>query len=47
MSALFWSAAGLLLYTHIGYPLLLAALARRRAGPPRPPRPAPTRPTSR
>ena len=29
----FWSAAGLLVYTQAGYPLVLAALARRRRGP--------------
>jgi cellulose synthase/poly-beta-1,6-N-acetylglucosamine synthase-like glycosyltransferase len=28
----FWLSAGLVLYSHIGYPLLLAALARRRPG---------------
>ena len=29
----FWSAAGLLVYAQAGYPLVLAALARRRGGP--------------
>ena len=28
----FWAAAGLLVYTHVGYPLLLAGLARLRRG---------------
>jgi len=39
----FWGSAGLLLYTHAGYPLLLAALTRmRNQGPARPqPEPAP------
>ena len=35
----FWSAAGLLVYTQAGYPLVLAALGRRRR-PPLPPSPA-------
>jgi cellulose synthase/poly-beta-1,6-N-acetylglucosamine synthase-like glycosyltransferase len=30
----FWVAVGLLLYTHVGYPLLLLALTRGRQGPP-------------
>ena len=30
VAAVFWIAAGLILYTHLGYPLLLAALARLR-----------------
>jgi glycosyltransferase involved in cell wall biosynthesis len=30
LEVVFWIAAGLILYTHIGYPLLLAALARLR-----------------
>jgi cellulose synthase/poly-beta-1,6-N-acetylglucosamine synthase-like glycosyltransferase len=34
LEVLFWVSAGLLAYTHIGYPLLLALLVRpRRAGP--------------
>ena len=28
----FWVAVGLLVYTHVGYPLVLALLARLRAG---------------
>jgi cellulose synthase/poly-beta-1,6-N-acetylglucosamine synthase-like glycosyltransferase len=32
----FWAAVGLLVYTHLGYPLLLALLARARPEPPRP-----------
>jgi cellulose synthase/poly-beta-1,6-N-acetylglucosamine synthase-like glycosyltransferase len=30
LEVLFWVSAGLLVYTHIGYPLMLALLARRR-----------------
>ncbi len=30
LEIVFWVAAGLLVYTHVGYPLLLALLARRR-----------------
>jgi glycosyltransferase involved in cell wall biosynthesis len=30
LEVVFWTAAGLILYTHVGYPLLLAALARLR-----------------
>ena len=29
----FWAAIGLLAYTHLGYPLLLAVLARARREP--------------
>ncbi len=36
VEAVFWIAAGLLVYTHVGYPLVLALIARLRA-----PRPAP------
>ncbi len=32
LKALFWGSTGLLVYTHAGYPLALAALARARAG---------------
>ena len=35
----FWVAAGLLVYTHVGYPLVLALAARRRRATPAPPRP--------
>ena len=31
---LFWVAAGLLVYTHVGYPLVLALAARRRRARP-------------
>ncbi len=31
IAIVFWLAAGLLAYTHVGYPIALAALARRRA----------------
>src|SRR5947207_662004 len=33
LDVLFWIAVGLLVYTHVGYPLLLAALARTRRSP--------------
>jgi len=33
VAIVFWLAAGLLVYTHVGYPLLLAALAAARARP--------------
>ncbi len=32
LKSLFWASAGLLVYTHAGYPLALAALARGRGG---------------
>ena len=32
LAIVFWVSAGLLLYSHVGYPLLLALLARLRAG---------------
>ncbi len=32
LAALFWTCAGLLVYTHVGYPLLLALLTRSRKG---------------
>jgi glycosyltransferase involved in cell wall biosynthesis len=32
LEIVFWVAAGLLVYTHLGYPLLLAAIARGRPG---------------
>ena len=38
----FWASAGLLAYTHAGYGLALAGLARRRGQGPR--RPAPAEP---
>jgi cellulose synthase/poly-beta-1,6-N-acetylglucosamine synthase-like glycosyltransferase len=34
LGVIFWVCAGLLVYTHAGYPLLLAALARLRASKP-------------
>jgi glycosyltransferase involved in cell wall biosynthesis len=39
LKAIFWTSAGLLAYTHVGYGLTLAALARvkRAPGPPAPP----------
>ena len=37
--AIFWSSAGLLVYTHAGYPAGLAAIARRRPTPSPPPVP--------
>jgi glycosyltransferase involved in cell wall biosynthesis len=33
VEVVFWTAAGLIVYTHAGYPLLLAALARLRPAP--------------
>jgi glycosyltransferase involved in cell wall biosynthesis len=33
LKAVFWASAGLLVYTHAGYPAALAALARLRHGP--------------
>ncbi len=36
LELVFWVAAGLLVYTHVGYPLLLALLARRERTPPAP-----------
>ncbi|MGH2836907.1 MAG: glycosyltransferase, partial [Thermoleophilaceae bacterium] len=36
LELVFWVAAGLLVYTHVGYPLLLALLARRERRPPAP-----------
>jgi cellulose synthase/poly-beta-1,6-N-acetylglucosamine synthase-like glycosyltransferase len=33
LEILFWAAAGLLVYTHAGYPLVLALVARRRRDP--------------
>ena len=36
LELVFWVAAGLLVYTHVGYPLLLAMLARRERTPPAP-----------
>jgi hypothetical protein len=42
--AAFWSAAGLLVYTQVGYPLLLGALARVRGPRPTPPPPPPAEP---
>ena len=33
LEILFWAAAGALVYTHVGYPLLLALAARLRRGP--------------
>src|SRR3954462_1306606 len=41
MSIVFWAAVALIIYTHLGYPLLLWLLARLRR---RPPRPAPRDP---
>jgi cellulose synthase/poly-beta-1,6-N-acetylglucosamine synthase-like glycosyltransferase len=41
---LFWLSAGLLVYTHLGYPLLLAALVRLRSGSGRPARQAAAHP---
>jgi len=38
--ALFWGSASLIVYTHAGYPLVLALLARTRPGKPRPSPPA-------
>jgi cellulose synthase/poly-beta-1,6-N-acetylglucosamine synthase-like glycosyltransferase len=38
LKAIFWTSAGLLAYTHVGYGLTLAALARLRPGPPSPDR---------
>ena len=37
LKAAFWTSAGLLVYTHVGYPLALAALDRLRAARPVPP----------
>jgi cellulose synthase/poly-beta-1,6-N-acetylglucosamine synthase-like glycosyltransferase len=39
LAAAFWVSAGLIVYTHLGYPLLLLALSRlrRRGRPPTPP----------
>lgn len=43
LEVVFWVAAGLLVYTHAGYPLLLWLLAgRRRERPPRPPEELPS-----
>ena len=42
LAIVFWAASGLILYTHLGYPLVLGALARRR--PPAAPRLAPDPP---
>ena len=40
--AVFWASAGLLVYAQLGYPLLLAALARgAAAAEPRTPAPTP------
>ncbi len=36
----FWASAALLVYTQVGYPLLLALLARLRGAPPAPPAPS-------
>jgi cellulose synthase/poly-beta-1,6-N-acetylglucosamine synthase-like glycosyltransferase len=36
LEVVFWICAGLLVYTHLGYPLVLAALARARRTPPGP-----------
>jgi glycosyltransferase involved in cell wall biosynthesis len=36
LELVFWVAAGLLVYTHVGYPVLLALLARRERRPPAP-----------
>jgi cellulose synthase/poly-beta-1,6-N-acetylglucosamine synthase-like glycosyltransferase len=33
MAIVFWAAAGLILYTHVGYPVLLWVLTRLRPGP--------------
>ncbi|MBV9465771.1 MAG: hypothetical protein JO169_06630, partial [Solirubrobacterales bacterium] len=33
LAIVFWVCAGLLLYTHLGYGMLLALLARLRRGP--------------
>ena len=33
LAIVFWASAGLLVYTHAGYPLLLALLARVRRAP--------------
>ncbi|MFL5895797.1 MAG: glycosyltransferase family 2 protein, partial [Thermoleophilaceae bacterium] len=33
LAALFWLSIGLLVYTHVGYPMLLWALSRTRASP--------------
>ncbi len=41
LTAIFWGSAGLLVYTQVGYPLLLAVLAALRAGRARPPAAAP------
>ena len=43
LKAIFWGSAGLLVYTQVGYPLLLAAVARARGagGAAEPPDPAP------
>lgn len=40
VAVVFWAAVGLLVYTHLGYPLALAALARLRGRPPAAPAPA-------
>src|SRR5687768_4099224 len=34
LELVFWAAAGLLVYTHVGYPLLLRLLARPERRPP-------------
>jgi cellulose synthase/poly-beta-1,6-N-acetylglucosamine synthase-like glycosyltransferase len=41
LKAIFWTSAGLLAYTHVGYGLTLAALARVRREPNAPPEPEP------
>jgi hypothetical protein len=42
LKAIFWTSAGLLAYTHVGYGLTLAALARVRRAPCAGPEPAPS-----
>ena len=37
LEALFWASAALIVYTHLGYPLVLALLCRLRRTPARPP----------
>jgi cellulose synthase/poly-beta-1,6-N-acetylglucosamine synthase-like glycosyltransferase len=37
LAALFWVSAGLIVYTHLGYPLVLRILLALRRRPPRPP----------
>ncbi|MGA9859532.1 MAG: hypothetical protein WBQ18_16835, partial [Solirubrobacteraceae bacterium] len=39
LKIVFWASAGLLAYTHAGYPLVLAALARGRGAAPSGPAP--------